>query len=477
MNNYKKFRYLGIICLLLLYSACKLPSTAQKAVDQKVPESFNNSKDTINSGSEKWRTFFTDTYLTALIDTALVNNQELNIMLQEIEISKYEIRSRKGEYLPFVGLVGGAGVDKPGRYTSKGANDATTDIKPGVETPEPLPDYMLGARASWEIDIWKKLRNGKKSAVTRYLSTVEGKNFMVTNLVAEIANSYYELLALDNQLDFIKQNIKIQSDALRIVKLQKASAMVTELAVQRFEAQVYHTKSLQFEILQEIVETENKLNYLVGRFPQKIERNAQNFTSLVPKKIAAGIPSQMLENRPDIKQAELDLTASKLDVKVAKANFYPSLDISATLGFQAFNPSFLLQTPESMIYTLAGELTAPLINRNAIKSIYYSANSKQVQAVYNYQKTVLNAYITVANQLSNIDKLEKNYEMKNKEVEALTQSINIANSLFQSARADYMEVLLTQRDALESKMDLIDTKKEQMAATINVYQALGGGWK
>lgn len=477
MFKYTLNKIILISCIVIGFSACKLPSTAQKSVDQKVPEMYNHSKDTINSATENWRTFFNDAYLVALIDTALKNNQELNIILQEIEISKYEIRSRKGEYLPFLGLVGGAAVDKAGRYTSKGANDATTDIKEGVETPEPLPDYLLAAKASWEIDIWKKLRNGKKSAVTRYLSTVEGKNFMITNLVAEVAYSYYELLALDNQLEFIQQNIKIQSDALRIVKLQKSSAMVTELAVQRFEAQVYHTKSLQYEIQQKIVETENRINFLVGRFPQKVERNAQNFSSLVPQQITAGVPAQLLENRADIKQAELELTASKLDVKIAKANFYPSLDISATLGFQAFKPSFLLQTPESMLYTLAGELTAPLINRNAIKSVYYSANAKQIQAVYNYQKTVLNAYISVANQLSNIEKLANNYEMKNKEVEALTQSITIANSLFQSARADYMEVLLTQRDALESKMDLIDTKKEQMLATIHVYQALGGGWK
>ena len=137
----------------------------------------------------------------------------------------------------------------------------------------------------------------------------------------------------------------------------------------------------------------------------------------------------------------------------------------------------MVKTPESLLYSLAGDIAAPLINRNAIKATYYSANSKQLQAVFNYEKTILNAYIEVANELSNINNLKESYDLKSKEVDALTQSINISNDLFTSARADYMEVLMTQRDALESKFDLIETKKAQMNAMVNIYKALGGGWK
>jgi NodT family efflux transporter outer membrane factor (OMF) lipoprotein len=299
---------------------------------------------------------------------------------------------------------------------------------------------------------------------------------MVTNLIAEIANSYYELLALDNQLSIVKKNIEIQNNALEIVKLQKESTRVTELAVRKFEAEVYNTRSLQYDIQQKITETENRINFLVGRYPQHIQRNYQAFSNLVPDTIHAGIPSQLLANRPDIKQAELDLEAARLDVKVARARFYPSLGISASLGYQAFNPSYLLTTPESLIYSLAGDLTAPLINKNAIKATYYSANAKQVQAVYNYERAILNAYIEVANQLSKISNLEKSYDLKSKQVQTLTESITISNDLFKSSRADYMEVLMTQRDALESKFELIETKKEQMNALVNIYRALGGGW-
>ncbi|MDX5348555.1 MAG: TolC family protein, partial [Hymenobacteraceae bacterium] len=310
----------------------------------------------------------------------------------------------------------------------------------------------------------------------RYLSSVEGRNFMVTNLIAEIANSYYELLALDNQLKIVQQNIDIQTNALEIVRLQKQAARVTELAVRKFEAELLSTKSLQYDIQQQIIETENRINFLTGRYPQPIPRNSENFYDLVPDTIHAGVPSQLLANRPDIKQAELEMAAAKLDIKVAKANFYPSLDISAAIGFQAFDPAFLIKTPESMLYSLAGDVAAPLINRNAIKATYYMANAKQIQAVYNYEQTILNAYLEVVNQLAKINNLDKSYELKARQVQALNESISISADLFRYARADYMEVLLTQRDALEAKFELVETKKKQMNAMVNVYQALGGGW-
>jgi NodT family efflux transporter outer membrane factor (OMF) lipoprotein len=400
----------------------------------------------------------------------------MNIPLQYIALTRNEIRARKGDYLPFVGVKGGAGVEKVGRYTSRGASEATTDIKPDKEMPEPLPDFLVGAYATWEVDIWHKLHNAKKAAIARYLSTVEGKNFVVTTLVAEIANSYYELLALDSQLDIVKKNIEIQNNALEIVRLQKEATRVTELAVRKFEAEMLNTKSLQYDILQKITETENRINFLLGRYPAPIARNDKAFSTPVPGFAQAGIPSQLLENRPDIKKAEQELAAAKLDVKVAKARFYPSLGISASIGYNAFNPAYLVRTPESLLYSLTGDLVAPLVNRNAIKAEYYNANSRQMQAVYNYERSILNAYFEVANQLAKMGNLKKSYELKSKQVETLTESITISNDLFKSARADYMEVLMTQRDALESKFELIETQLRQMNARVNIYQALGGGW-
>jgi multidrug efflux system outer membrane protein len=467
----------GIICVSFLHNSCTLPKDlGRKEENKNVPAVYAGVKDSTNTAKTKWKDFFKDSNLVSLIDTALKNNQELNITLQEINIAKFEVRARKGQYLPFANIGAGAGVEKVGRYTSQGANDANTDILPGKPFPDPLPNYMIGADISWEVDIWKKLRNAKKAAVYKYLSSVDGKNFMVTKLIAEISNSYYELMALDNQLDILKKNIDIQQNALEIVKLEKDAARVTELAVRKFEAEVLKNQSRQFYILQQITETENRINFLVGRFPRPIERNSKNFSDFVSDSIYAGIPSQLLKNRPDIRQAEQQLSAAKMDVKAAKAEFYPSLMIRAGAGYQAFNPQYLIQTPQSLLYSMAGNLAAPLINRNAIKANYFSSNSKQIQAVYNFERSILNAHMEVVNQLSNISNLKKSYDLKSKQVQALTKSIDISTTLFKSARADYMEVLMTQRDALESKFELIETKKQQMNAMVNIYRALGGGW-
>lgn len=468
----------GILCMLLAGSSCNIPVVLKKTEDKTVPGEYanNNTESDTTSGAINWKEFFTDPYLQALIDTALHNNQELNIVMQEIAISRNEVKARKGEYLPFVGLKAGAGADKAARYTNIGAMEANTEIAPGKEMPEPVPDYQVAAVAQWELDIWHKLRNAKKAAVSRYLASVEGKNFVVTNMVAEIANSYYELLALDNELSIIQRNIELQNNALQIVNMQKQSARVTELAVRRFEAQVLATRSLQYKINQQITETENRINFLLGRFPQHIARNTESFTELAPPTIYAGLPMQLLANRPDVRQAENELAAAKLDIQVAKAKFYPSLGVSASVGYQAFNFNYFFKSPESLLFSVAGDLVQPLINRNAIKAEYNTANNKQIQAVYNYERTVLNAYMEVSNQLARINNLGKSYELKEQQVEALTKSVDISNKLFTSARADYMEVLLTQRDALESKFELVETRMEQMNAMVNAYRALGGGW-
>jgi len=471
-----KIKYIGIIGLSLLYSACTVPTIVLKNENKNVPVNYKGGKDTVNTAKIKWQDFFVDPYLSALIDTALRNNQELNIILQDINIARNEVKARKGAYLPFANIGGGAGFDKSGRYTRQGAVDATTQIEPGKQIPDVLPDYLLAANISWEVDIWKKLRNARKSAMYSLLSTTAGKNFMVTHLIAEIAMSYYELMALDNQLFIIKQNIDIQKNALEIVRLEKTAAKVTELAVRRFEAEVLKNQSRIFYIQQSIVQTENRINFLVGRFPRPILRNSWTFIDLKTDSIHGGIPAQLLQNRPDIKQAELDLEAARLDVKVAKANFYPTLNITGAIGFEAFNPTYLVSKPESMMYNLGAGLFGPLINRNAIKAAYYNANARQIQAAFNYERTVLTAYIEVSNQLSNINNLKRSFELRSKQVQTLTESIDISTRLFRFARADYMEVLLTQRDALESKFELIETKKQQMNAMVNIYQALGGGW-
>jgi len=476
LNLYNYCKSTCIVCLCLLYTGCKVPALVQTPKPKPLPDTFNTSTDTVNTASIQWKNFFSDPYLAKLIDTALKNNQELLITLQEIEIARNDVRVRQGKLLPMVAAGGGIGVEKVGRYTSQGAGDASTEIKPGKEVPEWLGDYRIGVYANWEVDIWNKLRTEKKAAVDRYLATMEGKNFVVTSLVAEIAHSYYSLLALDNQLDVVRQTILLQKNALEVVKLQKQAARVTELAVKKFEAEVLGSQSLEFDILQKIKETENEINFLAGRYPQPVERDKALFLTALPQQVHAGLPSQLLGNRSDLKQAELELAAAQLDVKAARKEFYPSFEISSSLGFNAFNPSYLARFPESLLFSLAGDLAGPLVNKSAIRAEFNNANARQLQALYNYERTILNAYIEVSNELSNLGNLQKTYDLKTKEVDALIASVDISNELFRSARADYFEVLMTQRDAIQSKLELIDTRLHQLNSITNLYRSLGGGW-
>lgn len=470
------YNTLPVVFILASLWGCKAIQSQVRTESKSVPARFNDRQDSASIAQISWKQYFADKNLTALIDTALKRNQELNITLQEIEIRRNEVRTRKGEYLPFVDVRGGAGFEKEGRYTRHGAVDENVEIMPGRRFPDPLQDYVVGAFASWEVDVWRKLRNAKKAAAYRYLASAEGRNFMVTNLISEIATSYYELMALDNQLEIIQRNIEIQTDALQIVKQQKDAAKLTQLAVNRFEAQLLNTTNRQFEIQQRIVETANRLSFLTGSFPNGIPRSSGAFSTFSIDSISIGVPSQLLANRPDIRQAELELAAAKLDVKVARANFYPSVRITSGIGFQAFNTAYLI-SPESLLLNLAGDLVAPLVNRNAIKAQYNSANARQLQSVYDYERTILNAYVDVLNQISSVQNFAKSYKTKSQEVEILMNSITISNSLFRSARADYLEVLLTQREALESKMELVEIRQRQMNSKVNIYRALGGGWK
>ncbi len=469
---------LASLAIIGLATACA-PQLVNRDANRAMPAGFANSqsRDSTNIAAQTWQTFFADPNLTDLIGQALQNNQELNITRQEIEVLRQEIRARKGEYLPFVGVQGAAGLEKLPRYTVLGASEAATQVLPGHGTPKPLPNYLIGAYTSWEVDIWRKLRNARKAAALRYMAGVEGRNFLVTNLVADIASAYYELLALDNQLALVRRNIDIQRNAFEIVRAQKEAARVTELAVRRFEAQVLKTRSIEFDIQQGIVEAENRINFLVGRYSQPIARDGQTFSRTTTDTVASGVPAQLVYNRPDVRQAEAELAAAWLDVQVARANFYPSLRLEGVAGYQAFNPRFLVNTPESIVFSLAAGLAAPLVNRNGIKAAYYGANARQLQAVFRYERTLLNAYVEVANQLSRIQNLQRSYALRSRQVQALNESSDIANNLFNSARADYMEVLLTQRDALESSFDLVETRMQQLNAKVQIYRALGGGWR
>ncbi len=465
--------------LFMGFQQCVVPPYVQRSENRKTPEQYANStsNDTINSADIKWQEFFSDTTLIRLIEIALDNNQELNILTQEIRMAQNEVRFKKAQYLPFLGLMASASLDKPGRYTFNGAVEENVLLTEDKKFPDPFSNLLLGVNFSWEIDIWKKLRNSKKAAMYKYLATQEGRRFMQMRLVAEIAETYYELLALDNEMEITQNYIDILSNALEIVKQEKAAARTTELAVKRFEAEVLKNKSRIYYLRQQIVQKENQLNFLLGRLPQAILRNSKIFMDIVPKQVLNGIPSQLLRNRPDIRMAEMELMATRLEVKSTRAEFYPSLRLDGIGGWNAYNVSYLFQSPASIIWGIAGEIINPLINRNALKANYFSAIAQQNKVSYHFEQKVIRAYTEVSNQLANVQNLQSAFELKKQQVDALNQSIDISVNLFKNARADYMEVLLTQRDALEAKYEQVEIKFQQMQAMINLYRSLGGGWR
>ncbi|MFO0323313.1 MAG: TolC family protein [Bacteroidota bacterium] len=477
MTRYPKIILTALATTCLLCSSCKTTEQVASKEIKNLPTSYKENYDSTNSATIKWRDYFTDKNLLLLIDTGLKNNLDVLMTLQKIEIARNDLRLSKGAMLPTVSANFSYLQRRFGYYTMDDAGNRVTEIRPGELVPNQLPDYFVGLQTNWEVDVWGKLRSKKKAAFLRYLSSIEGVNLVYTNLVAEIANSYYDLLALDVELDIITETIKLQQDALEIVKVQKLAGVTNELAIKQFEAQVLNSKSFEFEVKQKVTENENKINFLLGRFPQSITREKSLFSDQLPVQIKAGIPSQLLRNRPDVKRAEFDLMVAKQNVKSAKTAFYPSFNITGNLGFQAFNTAFLFVSPKSLAYNLLGSLVTPLINRSAIKAQFKNAKSIQLEALYNYQKTILNGYIEVSNELSNINNLENIHNLKTDEVRALTASIEISSDLFRSGRATYFEVLMTQKTALQSRIELIITKKRQYNATVNIYKALGGGWK
>ena len=469
----KKY-FIGIfLCTLIFLQACAptLPKARKKSL--KLPESFPSmSEDPKKKEAPKdlvspnmtWKDFFRDSELSDLIEVALKNNQELKILEQEIQIANNEVMARQGEYLPRLGFEGDYGIEKTERFSTEDANGPVRFGRAGLVT-------------SWEVDIWKRLRNSTKAAYYEYLSSIEGRKFMVTNLVSETAKTYYELMALDNQLEIVETYIGILEKVKVLVEHQQRAAKVTSLAVKRYEAEVLKNQSRRYELRQRIAITENKLNVLVGRFPRKVKRDSDEFLELAITRTNASVPAKLLNNRPDIKEASLKLKAAKLDVKAAKARFYPALSIEGSAGYENFNSKHFNNSPTDAFYNLAANISAPLLNRQAIKADYFSANNEQIKAIYNYERTLLNAYSEVANQLTMIKNLDEIYELKSKEVEVLTDSIEIANILFRSARIDYIEALLTQREALSAQVELVEIKKEQLSAYIDLYKSLGGGWR
>ena len=471
MTKTNKMLYLAVgLATLLCTGACKTPQATTLPKDTLKASLASMSRDSSVTVSPAWRDFFQDSVLRSLIDTALQNNHDLKITLQELAIAKSAITAKQGALLPSISANVGAGISKVGRYTAEGAGNVGTELTPGRKIPTVIPDLAPTLQMDWTVDLWGKLNSDKKSAVERYLASEAGQRAVKSQLVADVAENYYVLLALDYKLLVMQQYIALQKNAVRIARIQKEADADTQLAVEKFEAELAKAQADEYVLRQSIIETENNLNLLLGRLPQPIARAKSDFLQLPMPATAHALSTQLLLQRPDVVQAEHALEAAKWDVETARKEFLPSFNLSAAVGLNAFNPKYLVKLPESLVFSALGGLTAPLINKKAIQANFSQADALQIEALYNYDKALMTAYIETSTLQSKIANLKQLRQFKQKQDEALMRAVSAAQKLYLNNRATYLEVIDSERGQLDCKMELIDTKLQQLSTLIDMYR-------
>jgi multidrug efflux system outer membrane protein len=477
-----KFKIYNLLLLLLIFFvSCKTKQLQTDTINNNLPKKYSDSVSNTSSSNLKWKEFYFDPNLVKLIDTALKNNFDLKIALQKIEMNRAALKTNKGIRLPELGVNAAIGQRKFGEYTMDGVGNYDTQFSTNINNkqhiPNPLPDYNVGFQASWEIDLWGKLKNKKKSAASKFIASQYGKDLIITNLIAEIATAYYELIAYDEEVQILKENIELQNNAIEMVLAQKEAGKANELAIELMTAQLLNSKTIKAEIEQLTIETISNINFLCGAYPYNLNRDTNFLAQKINNTIAIGVPSNLINNRADIKQAEFELNAANADIKSAKAAFYPSLNINALIGLQSFNALLLTELPASLAYNTIGGLTAPLLNRRKLKGELMAAESEQKQAYINYERNVVNAFKEVYVAINNIKNTKVMYDLKKEEVDLLKKSISTSSELFRAGRANYLEIITSQKNSLHSQIELINFFKRQNIALINLYKALGGGWK
>ncbi|RYY29655.1 MAG: TolC family protein [Sphingobacteriaceae bacterium] len=465
---------------MLFTASCRNLKTAAVTPKIQLPATFEGATDSTNIAALPLSAFFTDSSLLRLIDTGVAANPDALSALQRVELANANLRYNRLLLLPAVTAEASAGLEKYGDYTLNGVGNYDTNLSPNItgkqRIPNPTPDYFLGFRSSWEIDLWGKLRSRKQAAYNRFLASQSGYKMVITSLTSQIATAYYQLLALDNEQKIIDKNIILQTNALEIVKIQKLGGRATELAVQQFVAQLKRTQGLAYQVSQQITETENQLNFLTGKFGQPVTRDTSISTLKLPQLLAAGLPSQLLLNRPDIREAEFELAAFNADIRAVRATYFPSLTLSPYVGYNAFNASVLFN-PGSLAYGMLGGLTAPVFNRRLINREYIETITQGRAALYTYQKTVLASFQEVLNSLKGIENAKQFYNQKQQEVTALNNAVTVANDLYLVGRANYLEIITAQRNVLDAELELANTKKDIFINMINLYRSVGGGWR
>lgn len=460
--------------LLISLGGCKVSKDIQKP-PLLVPGYFRNDTlqgDTTSISELRWNDFYTDKILQNLIDTALINNYDMQIALKKIELSQVMLKQVKWNNVPEITFNSAASSSRPSDNSITGLS-----IKQfGLASPH-VEDYSANLSLSWEADIWGKIRNQKKSALASYLQTEEARKLIQTDLIAGISQGYYNLLMLDAQLDIAQRNVKLNDSTLSIIKLQYQAGQVTSLAVQQTEAQRQAAAQLIPQFEQNITIQENALKVLTGQLPDKIERNEKLLKISIGSNLSTGIPSVIVGRRPDVRAAELTLTISNANVGISKANLYPSLRITASGGINAFKASDWFNVPASLFGLVSGSIAQPILNRNRLRSQYEIAKIERAQSVLVFKQSVLNAVGEISDALVSIEKLKVQRTIAAERVNTLKNATSNASLLFKNGLANYLEVIIAQGNVLQGELELASLKRAELNAVSNLYRSLGGGWK
>jgi len=466
--------YINGLLLLSLLSACKVSKDVQ-APKNVVPDTFRNAThtaDTTSVGDMQWKNFFADATLQNLIDSAIERNYDMQLAVKNIEASRLLFRQTKWNNIPQVDATVQATINRPSNNSLNGLSLSSFGVGSSA-----ADDYTSYLSLSWEADIWGKIRSKSKAALAEYLSTIEAKKAVQTTLVNNVAQGYYNLLMLDEQLKIAQSNERLNDSTLRIIKLQYNAGQVTLLAVQQAEAQLLTAQSLVPQFEQNIKIQEDALSILAGRLPGDISRSATLDQFEVPATVSSGIPSSLLANRPDVKSAEYAIQEANANVNVNKAAMYPALRITASGGTDAFRASDWFNIPSSLFGIVAGSVVQPLLDHKELQTQYRVAEVNRDKSVIQFKQSVLNAVGEVSDALVKIDKLKQQQAIVQTQVNTLNKATQNANLLFQNGMATYLEVITAQSNVLQSQLQLATIKRDELSAVSDLYRSLGGGWR
>jgi multidrug efflux system outer membrane protein len=468
----KKYNIYLLFTVFLLLAGCKVSKDIETP-HPDLPEAFRNTAgaDTTTIADIQWKQFFPDNNLQELIGKAITNNYNMQTALKNIEAAQLQFRQTKLGNVPQLNAYASATSTIPSENSLNGLSAKNFLHTSHVE------NYETGLSLSWEADIWGKIGSRKKEALAQYLKTEEARKAIQTNLVAGVAQGYYNLLMLDAQLVIARKNLALNENTLRIIKMQFDAGQITSLAVQQAEAQRLRAAQIVPMLEKETTIQENGLSILTGALPAEIIRNTTLDLTTLHTTLATGIPTALLSHRPDVKSFEYDLAVANARVGVAKASMYPALNITATGGLNSFRANNWFNTPASLFGLVAGSLTQPLLQKRQLKTQFEVAKVEREKAVIAFRQSVLVAVGEVSDALVKVEKLKEEQEFAAERVANLQKATTNADMLFKSGMANYLEVITAQGNVLQSELDLAALKRDQLNAVAQLYRSLGGGWK